>query len=37
VLIPGKTVYRRRTIAEFKTELGQWLAEVTKTTENTPA
>lgn len=37
VIIPGKTVYRRRTIAEFKAELGQWLAEVTKTTEDTPA
>jgi transposase len=37
VLIPGKTVYRRRTIAEFKAEMGQWLAEVTKTTEDTPA
>ena len=37
VIIPGKTIYRRRTIAEFKTELDQWLAEVTKTTEKAPA
>lgn len=37
VIIPGKTTYRRRTIAEFKAELDQWLADVTETTKEAPA
>ena len=37
LIIPDRTTYRRRTIAEFKAELNQSLVEATKTGEEAPA